>query len=160
MIKRKGIVACAVIATLVIPIWLVAADDPFSGVWKLNLSKSMLPPPVPKSQMVHIKAGSGSIEIREEIDNQQGGPTEVSVKAKFDGKEYPVDGSPFADSVIYERVDSHTIKGIAKKDGKVVSHETVILSKDGRTMTGTYTARDPSGKPVTATAVFERVVKE
>ena len=160
MIMRRTSIILVVISFLILPVSLLAAGDPFSGVWKLNLSKSTLPPPAPKSQRVHIKAGSGGIEIREEIDNQQGGPTAVSVKAKFDGKEYPVDGSPFADSVIYERADRYTIKGLAKKAGKVVSRETVILSKDGKTMTVTYTGSDPAGKAVTATAVFERAAKE
>ena len=27
------------------------ADDPFSGTWILNLSKSTIPPPAPKSQI-------------------------------------------------------------------------------------------------------------
>ncbi len=160
MIPRKSFIVLVFISVLLIATALIAADDPFSGVWKLNLSKSNLPSPAPKSQTVHIKAGSGSIEIREDVENQRGAPTVVSVKAKFDGKEYAVEGSPFADSVIYDRVDRHTIKGVAKKSGKVVSHETVILSKDGRMMTVTYTGADPAGKAVTASAVFERAAKE
>jgi hypothetical protein len=34
--------------------------------------------------------------------------------------------------------------------------ETAIVSHDGRTMTGTYSATDADGKQITATAVFDR----
>ncbi len=159
MITRKSTGLLIVMLFLIAPIALMSAEDPFTGTWKLNLSKSKLPPPVPITQTGHIKAGSDAIQIREEIVNEKGETTEVSVSAKFDGKEYPVHGSPFADSVIYDRVDSYTIKGIAKKAGKEVSHETAVISKDGKTMTVNYYATDPTGKPVAAMAVFELVKK-
>jgi hypothetical protein len=141
---------------LALPLWLVAAADPFSGAWTLNLSKSNLPPPLPRSQMVHIQAHRNGIEIREEVVNEDGHPMIVTVRAKFDGKDYPVSGSPFADSVRYQRIDSHTLKGVVKKAGKVVTTETVTVSPDGRTLTGAYTGTDATGKQVDAVAVFER----
>jgi hypothetical protein len=42
---------------------LLAARDPFAGVWNLNLAQSKLPPPVPKSRVVRIEADAGSISI-------------------------------------------------------------------------------------------------
>ena len=51
---------------------LFAAGDPFSGSWKLNPSRSKLPPPIPRSQTVRIKAGSRSIRIREEVVDKRG----------------------------------------------------------------------------------------
>ncbi len=68
------------------------AADPFSGVWTLNLTKSKLPPPVPQSQTVHIKADAGSIRVREEIVSDKGERLTVTVDAKFDGKDYPIIG--------------------------------------------------------------------
>jgi hypothetical protein len=56
----------------------------------------------------------------------------------------------------YERVDTNTIRGVAKKGGKVVVRETVVVSADGTTMTGTYSGTDTAGKPYTATAVFDK----
>lgn len=57
----------------------------------------------------------------------------VTVDAKFDGKDYPVKGSSVTDAAAYQRVDSHTLKGTAKKAGKVLVRETAVVSKDGRT---------------------------
>ncbi len=136
--------------------WLFAAGDPFTGIWELNLSKSNLPPPIPRNQTAHIEANAESIQIREEIVSDTGVRLTISVEAKFDGKDYPVKGSPFADTVAYQRLDSRTIKGVARKAGKVVVTEAAVISNDGKTLTGTYSGTDPTGKPYTATAVFDK----
>ncbi len=136
--------------------YVSAAGDPFEGTWVLNLSKSKLPPPIPKSQIAHVVVDSSGIQITEELVTGAGERMTISVKARFDGKDYPISGSPFADAVAYQRVDQNTIKGVGKKDGKVIMHETVVLSPDGKTMTGTYSGTDPTGKQVTAVAIFEK----
>ena len=139
-----------------LPFFLLAAGDPFSGVWKLSLAKSKLPPPLPQSQTVRIEADQGSIRIREEILSEKGERLTITVDAKFDGKEYSIIGSPFADTVAYQRVDSNTLKGIARKAGKVVVSETAVVSEDGMTLTATYSGTDATGKPVSGIAVLEK----
>jgi hypothetical protein len=134
--------------------WLPVTQIP--GTWVLNLSKSRLPPPIPRSQIAHIVVNASGIQITEEIVTGAGKRMTISVKARFDGKDYPISGSPFADAVAYRRADRYTIKGAGKKDGKVIMHETVVLSLDGRTMTGTYSGTDATGKQLTAVAIFER----
>lgn len=132
---------------------LMLAADPFSGVWKLNLAKSKLPPPAPQSQTVRSEADAGGIRVREEVVNDKGERLNVSVDARFDGKDYAVTGTPFADTVAYRRLDSRTLKGTVKKAGNVVLLETVVVSADGKTLTGTYSS--PDGKPV-GVAVFDK----
>jgi hypothetical protein len=145
-----------ILAFLALSLLLQAAEDPFSGVWKLNLSKSKLSPPIPKSQIARVDAGASGIRISEEIVSDTGERMNISVDAKFDGKDYPVNGSPYADGVSYQRIDRFTIKGVGKKAGKIIMHETVVVSPDGKTMTGTYSGTDASGKQVTAIAIFEK----
>ena len=145
-----------VLAFLALPLCLAAAADPFTGTWQLNLSKSKLPSPLPRRQVVHIRADRNGIQVREEIVNEDGRPMTVTVKAKFDGKDYPVSGSPFADTVAYQRIDSHTLKGVVKKTGKIVTTETATVSPDGSTLTGAYTGTDAAGRQVDAVAVFEK----
>ncbi len=146
----------AVVAILMFFGCVLAAGDPFSGTWVLNLSQSKLPPPIPKSQIAHVVVDASGIQITEELVIGAGERMTISVKARFDGKDYPISGSPFADAVAYQRVDRYTIKGVGKKDGKVVMHETVVLSRDGKIMTGTYSGTDATGKQVTAVATFEK----
>lgn len=145
-----------IVAALAVSLYLFIAGDPFSGTWKLNLSKSKLPPPLPQSQTVRVEADSKNIRILEEIVSDKGERTRISVDAKFDGKDYRLTGSPVADTVAYQRVDRYTIKGIGKKAGTVVMKETVVVSKDGKTLTGTYSGTDPTGKQITGIAVFEK----
>lgn len=145
-----------VVAILMFFGYLLAAGDPFSGTWVLNLSKSNLPPPLPKSQIAHVVVDASGIRITEELVKGAGERMTISVNARFDGKDYPISGSPFADAVAYRRVDRNTIKGVGKKCGKVIMHETVVLSPDGKIMTGTYSGTDATGKQVTAVAVFEK----
>ena len=135
---------------------MLAAADPFSGVWKLNLAKSKLPPPpppAPRSHIVRSEVDANGIRLREEVINDKGERLTIILKARFDGKDYAITGTPFADAAAYRRVDSRTLKGTVKKAGKVVVLETVVVSDDGKTLTGTYST--PDGKPA-GTAVFEK----
>jgi hypothetical protein len=145
-----------ILVFLALSLFLGAAEDPFSGLWKLNLSKSKLSPPIPKSQIARVDIDTSGIRISEEIVSDKGERMIITVDAKFDGKDYPVKGSPYADAVSYERVDRFTIKGVGKKAGKVIMYETVVVSPDGTAMTGTYSGTDASGKQVTAIAFFDK----
>jgi hypothetical protein len=134
----------------------VAQGDPFAGTWKLNLEKSTLQPPVPRSVVGHIECDGRTISERVEVVDGEGVTHTMSVKAAFDGKFYPLAGSPLADFVRYERIDARTIRGTSRKDGKELVTEIVVLSKDGKTMKVTYSGIDAQGKPVTGTSVFEK----
>jgi hypothetical protein len=135
---------------------LLFAKDPFSGTWVLNLPKSKIPPPAPKSQIARVIVDASGIEISEELVGNSGEQLNIHTKAKFDGKDYPVTGTPYADTVAYQRPDRNTIKGIAKKAGKVIAHETIVISPDGKYMTGTNSGTDPTGKEITAVYVMEK----
>jgi len=133
-----------------------AARDPFVGTWKLNLSKSKLPAPLPQSQIVTIHISDQIIRVQEDVVSEKGEKLEIKVHAKFDGQDYAIDGSPYADTVAYTRMDRNTLKGIGKKGGKVIVDEIAVVSGNGKTLTTTYSGTDPSGQPGTFVAVFDR----
>ena len=62
-------------------------------------------------------------------------PTGESYTAKLDGKDYPVKGAYFYNSVSLKRVDDHTIEETDKRDGKVVEVARISVSPDGKKMT-------------------------
>ena len=134
------------------------AADPFTGTWVLNLSKSNIPPPftAAKRQIVHLTINGSDFEINEEVVTDSNEKLTIHAKAKFDGKDYPITGTPAVDTIAYQRVDRNTIKGVGKKDGKVVIQETAVVSPDGNSITGSYSITDATGKQVTAIAVFEK----
>ena len=154
----EGPIMAAKASVLVVMFWglLLFAGDPFSGTWVLNLSKSKMPPPAPKSLIVHLVVDSAGLEVTEEIVNSSREKQTIHGKGKFDGKDYSEAGVAYADTFAYQRVDRNTIKSVAKKAGKVVMNETVVVSPNGKSMTATYLSTDASGKQVTNVAVFER----
>ena len=148
-----------IILVLVILLGFISpADDPFTGTWVLNLSKSNIPPPftAAKSQIVHLVINGSDFEITDEVVTDSDEKLTIHAKAKFDGKDYPITGTPAVDTVAYQRLDRNTIKGVGKKDGKVVIQEIAVVSPDGNSMTGTYSTTDATGEQVTAIAVFEK----
>jgi hypothetical protein len=64
--------ALKIAAFLSLSLWLAAAEDPFSGVWTLNLAESKLSPPLPKSQIVRVQIDEQTIRISEEIVSDTG----------------------------------------------------------------------------------------
>jgi len=62
-----------------------------------------------------------------------------SYDAKFDGKEYPINGDPGKTVVSLKRVGNDTIEETDKRDGKVVGISRMTVSKDGKTIHIDYT---------------------
>jgi len=62
-------------------------------------------------------------------------PAGESYTAKLDGKDYPVKGAYFYDSVSLKRIDDHTIEETDKRDGRVIQVSRMTVASDGKTMT-------------------------
>ena len=140
---------------LVMSLSLFAADSPFSGTWKLNLAKSKMTPPAPKSDVAVVDADENGLKLNEDVVTDKGESLKISYEAKFDGKDYPVTGDPSSDSVSYQRVNANTLKGQTKKGGKVASDATIVVSKDGKTTTVHYTDYSQA-KPAVGTGVYDK----
>lgn len=128
----------------------------FAGTWKLNVARSDLPP-VTKSQVLVIETDGNAVTMREELANDRGETLIISVEGRFDGRDYPVTGTPFADTVAYRLLDPRTIEGVAKRDGRVCVRETAVLGEDGDTVHVTYRSVDGSGNAASSHGVFERI---
>jgi hypothetical protein len=140
---------------LVMSLSLFAADSPFSGTWKLNLAKSKMTPPVPKSDVAVVDADENGLKLNQDIVTDKGESLKISYEAKFDGKDYPVTGDPSSDLVSYQRVNANTLKGKTKKDGKAAADATIVVSKDGKITTVQYTDYSQA-KPVKSTFVYDK----
>jgi len=128
----------------------------FAGTWKLDPERSDIPP-VTRSQILVIETDGVLVTMREELVNDRGETLTIAVEGKFDGEDYPVRGTPFADTVAYRLLDPHTIEGIAKKDGKVAVRETAVLSDAGDAVRVTYLSFDAQGNTAESHGFFERV---
>jgi len=95
------------------------ANDPMFGIWKLNVSKSTYTPgPAPKSAISKFEPWEDGIKATIDVVAGQGNKIHLEVAAKFDGKDYPIKGSPMADAISLKRLNERQIDVVQKKDGK------------------------------------------
>jgi hypothetical protein len=66
-------------------------------------------------------------------------PTGESFTLKPDGKDYPISGSYYSNSISLKRIDERTIEQTYKRDGKVVGASTTTVSLDGQKLTSVWT---------------------
>jgi hypothetical protein len=69
-------------------------------------------------------------------------PNGQSYDAKFDGKDYPVQGDPGHTIVALKRIGNDTIEETDKRDGKVVGVFKMTVSPDGKWITVEYTNKE------------------
>src|SRR5262245_16699572 len=113
-----------------------AQTDHIIGTWKLNLAKSKFSPgPPPKSRTVTYEAVGQGAKITTKGTDAEGKTVDFQFTANYDGKDYPVTGNPDWDTIAFKRIDAFTMETTRKKAGKIVSTNTRVVSKDGKTQT-------------------------
>jgi len=161
-VKLPSMVKKVALATTlaIISITFAAAADtpsPFIGKWVLNIQKSNFAndPPL-KSEMFTI-ADPGDGTWHTIVDYVEGDtPNHVEYTTVGNGKAVPVTGSAEADSVVLTKVDPTTVKFVFKKSGEPVEWGSYTLSKDGKTLRGPISGKEPDGKLWKWHYVFER----
>jgi hypothetical protein len=143
---RKAISWLVILAALALN--ALAADNALVGVWKLEPHRSHFSHgDLPLSLVITIEAaGADGIKYSSRnqlVDGSSGG---ASYEAKFDGKDYPVTGSPSYDHVSIRKVKARTFQIQMKKSGTVVVDATYTVTGDGKSLTRKGTASyNPSG---------------
>jgi len=132
-------------------------NDPMIGTWKVNLSKSTYNPgPAPQSATNKFEPWEDGVKATIDIVDAQGNKIHSEAAVKFDGKDYPMMGSPIADTVSAKRLNERETGVVWKKGGKVAMTGRSVISGDGRTTTVTQTGTDPAGRAVNNVIVFEK----
>lgn len=132
--------------------------DPRTGNWQLNVAKSSYKPgPAPKSQTLRVEPSGQGERVRSEAINPNGTRVVTEYTAAFDGTDYPLKGSPVANTVSLKRIDARTTERIDKKDGHIVLVYKRVVSDDGKTMTVTVNGVNAQGQQVSNVVVFERL---
>jgi hypothetical protein len=154
----RMLVGAAIVALAVPTTTLVAqAGDPVFGTWVLNVGKSKYEPgPAPKSQTRTYAAAPNGFKFTADGVDAAGKKTHVEFTAAFDGKYHAMTGNATADSIMVKRIDANTTESVLKKGAKEVSHNTRVVSKDGKTLTATVKGTTAAGKPSTSTEVYDK----
>ena len=132
------------------------AQNSFLGTWKLNEAKSKIGAGAAKNSTVTYEAAGDSVKVTIDGTDAEGKPTHNEWTGKFDGKDYPVTGDPNSDSRSVVRRSAHKLGFTVKKDKKVTTSGTIILSADGKSRTVISSGTTPDGKKFKSTAVYDK----
>ena len=124
------------------------------GTWEFNPAKSQFGGPAPRTVST-FEPWQGAVRLTTDTVSGQGQAGHIEWVGQFDGKDYPLKGTPNAGSRAFKRVDDHNYERTDKKDRQVVASERIVIAANGKSRT-TYTAlKDPPGKTMNVTAVFD-----
>lgn len=155
-IHRYAIFAVMLLVALALSVTPAAADQ-HSGTWKMNPAKSKYSPgPAAKNLTLKVESDEKRVKVDSEGTDGEGKPTHVQYDAKFDGKDYPVTGVPYGDTVTVKRIDANTIQTTIKKGDQVVMTVTAKVSADGKTRTSTFKGKDAQGHAVNNVVVYDK----
>ena len=157
MRKRMLMVAAScVVAMLMWPVVLGAQNEPFLGIWELNLAKSSITrgaPPVSET-IVNTSEPGGFRSLLAVVN-----ATTTSVEVQhfvFDGAFHRTDGSDPRE-LSFRRVDANTIEQDTRRGTEVTVHRRIEVSNDLRTMTYVANGKSGSGQAYTNdTRVYDR----
>ena len=128
---------------------LAAADDPFVGTWKLNVTKSKFSPgPAPQSQTVTIGADN-----KVEVSGTDSEGQAVNWSYTATPGTATITGLP--DASVMETRKGNTVDH-TWKFSKATQKGQGVISKDGKAMTYTLQGTDADGKKVSDRSVYEK----
>jgi hypothetical protein len=132
------------------------AANPHMGTWKLNDTKSKIPPEMGKNTTVTYAEAKDEVKVTVDGVDKDGKPTHSVWVGKFDGKAYPVKGNLSYNSVAYKMVNDRTNDITAMKDGKTVWTGRITVAADGKSRTVTINRTDADGKKFKGKAVYDK----
>ena len=136
----------------------VAPKSPsFAGTWQLDVDQSTYRPgPAPTSAVLRVEYNGATRHSVLETMAADGEMVRTEYAAAENGRDYPISGSPNADTIRLRRVAPGTIERVDKRRGHVVMLLTLRLSQDGKTMKVTQEGVTASGDMVSNTMVYEK----
>jgi hypothetical protein len=132
------------------------AANPHMGTWKLNETKSKIPPGMGKNTTVTYAEAKDEVKVTIDGTDKDGKPTHSVWVGKFDGKAYPVKGNLSYNSVAYKMVNDRTNDITAMKDGKTAWTGRITVAADGKSRTVTINGIDADGKKFKGKAVYDK----
>jgi hypothetical protein len=136
-------IAHFVITSLLLIPALSVAQNAFNGTWRPDYA------PIEPGKPVISVLADGVYDCQR---------CENPYKIKSNGRDQPVDGHPYFDSISATIIDRHKIKLIGKKHGKVIADTTITVSADGGSRTEVQTVYGMASVPLEFTSRFKRAV--
>ena len=131
----------------------VQTRDPILGTWNLAVERSIYDPgPAPRSQRRIYEAHPDGVKATVVTVDATGQSSMVEYIADYDSMEYPLLGTPNADTIALVQLDPNRHDVTVTFAGRVIATARRVISPDGELMTVTVR----SGAGTTNVTVFER----
>jgi hypothetical protein len=146
-------------AALVAVPYSASAAVPFVGTYKLNPAKSATTGgQTPPDLTLTVSEDGNNLRIATSGKTASGGAitADALVLPKAGGTIKAPAGEADYDSTVVSRKDPNTIEMLASLKGKERTRVKLALSRDGKTLTRSFTSTNAQGRPVSGTTVFER----
>jgi len=109
------------------------------GTWKLNVAKSKYKVGVPPKDQIRTYEPRGEgVKATIKTTYTNGRTTTVEYVANYDSVEYPISGSPDADTIALKKVAPRTAEATLSHAGQTMASVRRVISADGKTMTIAY----------------------
>ena len=136
---------------------LLYDEYPITGTYKLNVVKSKFNPgPALKSGTVRIEMQDKGLKCVLDPVDSQGATRHGEWSAQYDGKDYPANMKPFADSIVLTKINEDAFVAVYKRAMKVILGEVLIFSQDRKILTMTQLEIAPTGLGFHNTLVYDR----
>jgi hypothetical protein len=152
--KRMVVMAALVMAC--VPAMLQAQQDPFLGIWQLNVAKSSITRGAPPlSELMANTAEPGGFKSTLAVVSEQRTSVEIHHYI-FDGRFHQTEGSDPRE-LSFTRIDPRHIESDTRRNGEITVKRTFELSADGRTLTVIANGKSGGGRPYSNdTRVYEK----
>jgi hypothetical protein len=155
--SRRSIAIAVAVFIIALATVTMAADDPFVGTWKLNLTQSKFPPgQAPRSEILKCIAQENGLKGSFDTVDAAGKSSHTDFSAKYDGKDYAQQGDPNVDTTAFRKINPYTLEVVDKKAGKEIARYRSTVSTDGKTTTITGTVKDATGREITSVSVYDK----
>jgi len=136
--------------------FLVSPPNPFVGTWTLDATQSRYEFGDPPQQASYkIEQKRNLLEVSEDSVLSDRKPAHIRYQLELDGKDHPAPDMPDEDTIA-ATLTKNTFETVLKKNGRVVSRETRVLSADQKLMTVTLVGITPTKQQFKNVAVYER----
>ena len=159
----RAAVAAVAVAAVAAPFGALGAQagDPFAGVWRLNVEKSLYEAGRPPRSFTRTyeDRGGGVIFLTVDSVSAGGAATRAYLVYKRDGKPYPESaaGVRTVRMVAVRAVDNLTEEIGTVTDGRLTeAGNTLSVSRDRKTLTQTMKGVTPDGRPYTNVVVYDK----
>lgn len=132
-------------------------DDPFLGVWKLDVRASHYPEKTcPKSMTIEMSRVARGVRYESHTEPMVGEPFDVEYTAEYDGKPVMVTGSKGILLPVSLQKQGAAIVATYRNAFQVAATSERVLSEHNQTMTITTVSYDSLGNKVTNVGVYRR----